>query len=76
MSRPPTLSQIVRNTLEKAKEEQLNEEPKEDDEETEEGKRGMKRKECPDDEGDKGKENGQSPYGLGNFKKTKNMSLV
>lgn len=72
------MSQIVRNTVEKAKEEDklCNKEPKGDDEETEEGKRGMKRKEFPDDEGDKGKENGQSPYGLGNFKKAKNVSFI
>ncbi|KAL1825938.1 hypothetical protein ACET3Z_012716 [Daucus carota] len=78
LSRPPTLSQIVCETVEKAKEEdkQFNEEPqKGDDEETEEGKRGMKRKECPNDEGDKVKENGQSPYGLGNFKKAKNIAI-
>lgn len=70
------MSQIVRNTVEKAKEEdtRYSEEQKGDDEETKEGKRGMKRKECPDDEGDKGKETAQSPYGLVNFKKAKNVS--
>lgn len=78
LSRPPTLSQIVRNTIEKAKEEDkvCNEGQEGEDEETEDGKRGMKRKECPDDEGDKGKENGQSPYRLGNFKKAKNIAIT
>lgn len=78
MARPPTLSQIVSNTVEKAKEEddRLNEEQKGNDEEPEEGKRGMKRKECRDDEGDKEKENGESPYGLRNFKKARNVSSI
>ncbi|KAK1373021.1 F-box/WD repeat-containing 10 [Heracleum sosnowskyi] len=78
LSRPPTLSQIVCNTVEKAKAEDTrhNEEEKGDDEETEEGKRGVKRKECTDDEGDKAKENGQSPYRLGNFKKAKNIAIT
>lgn len=87
LSRPPTLTEILQATLEKARSEEYKSENENKDEEEEEAakeseeiKRGSKRKldspECTQNKTkDSQKENAQSPKELGQLKKAKNVRI-
>ncbi|XP_055830565.1 uncharacterized protein LOC129899584 isoform X2 [Solanum dulcamara] len=85
LAKPPTLTDILHCTMEKAKcgENQSKEGKQEGDEEkeeSEEGNRGLKRKldECSEDsqqDDDTKKENGQVLNQIGKFKKAKNLAI-
>lgn len=85
LARPPTLTEILQATLEKARSEEYKSENENKDEEeaakeSEEIKRGSKRKldspECTQNKTeDSQKENAQSPKVLGQLKKAKNVRL-
>ncbi|KAL2485866.1 hypothetical protein Adt_30622 [Abeliophyllum distichum] len=85
LAKPPTLTEVLEATLEKAKseEDKSNYENKDEEEkakESEENNRGLKRKldspECPQNQTeDSQKENGQSPKELGQLKKAKNLAI-
>lgn len=82
LAKPPTLTDILHCTMEKASRENQSKEGKhegdEEKEETEEGNKGLKRKldECSEDsqqDDDTKKENGQVLKHIGKFKKAKNV---
>ncbi|KAH0661054.1 hypothetical protein KY284_025985 [Solanum tuberosum] len=84
LAKPPTLTDILHCTMEKASRENQSKEGKhegdEENEETEEGNKGLKRKldECSEDsqqDDDTKKENGQVLKHIGKFKKAKNLAI-
>ncbi|XP_010321847.1 uncharacterized protein [Solanum lycopersicum] len=84
LAKPPTLTDILHCTMEKASRENQSKEGKhegdEEKEETEEGNKGLKRKldECSEDsqqDDDTKKENGQVLKHIGKFKKAKNLAI-
>lgn len=84
LAKPPTLTEILQCTLEKAKSKSEEESPMEREDEyedAEEGKRGLKRKfdpqECSEDqENDTKKEHLKSPKELGKLNKAKNVGII
>ncbi|KAL3647884.1 hypothetical protein CASFOL_008852 [Castilleja foliolosa] len=83
LAKPPTLTDILHATLEKAKTEEISKEESksetEEEKENEADKRGMKRKsdckECTDDEGDSRKANDEGPNEFEKIKRAKNIAI-